>query len=318
MKQGFHLREKSCIISRAGKYDSVTAECFRYQIGRICYRNIINLHILLPCICQSACQNISCILRISINGGIHNHNIMIFRCISAPFLIFVNKPSKILSPNRTMKWADHGDIKCKGLFQGTLNRSAVFSNNIYQISSSVIQPLFFKVYFICKHISIQRSKSTKSICAKKHFVICIVCNHCLWPVNHGDHGKRKGMFTCTDGISLFDHNCMGIHVKGKELFHHVKGLGISHNLHFRESSYHLFHNCTMIWFHMVYDHIIQRSVSKNMLQIFKKLSAHRLVNCIQKHGLLIQDHIRVVGNSSWNRVNIFKKGKSSVTCTDPV
>ena len=34
------------------------------------------------------------------------------------------------------------------------------------------------------------------------------------------------MFTCTDGISLFDHNCMGVHVKGKELFHHVKGLGI--------------------------------------------------------------------------------------------
>ena len=34
-----------------------------------------------------------------------------------------------------MKRADHGDIKCKGLFQGTLNRSAVFSNNIQEIAT---------------------------------------------------------------------------------------------------------------------------------------------------------------------------------------
>ena len=44
-----------------------------------------------------------------------------------------------------------------------------------------------------------------------------------------------------------------------------------------------------------------------MLQIFKKLSAYRLVNCIQKHGMLIQDHIRVVGYSVWNDVLALKE-----------
>ena len=126
------------------------------------------------------------------------------------------------------------------------------------------------------------------------------------------------MFSRADGVSLFNYNCVCIHIKGKELLHHSEGFGISHNLYFRISSYHFFYDGAVVRLHVVHDDVVQFPFPKDMLQILKKLSAYSLVNGVQKHGLLVQDHIGVVGYPSWNGVNIFKQGKSSVTRADPV
>ena len=50
--------------------------------------------------------------------------------------------------------------------------------------------------------------------------------------------------------------------------------------------------------------------------IFKKLSAYSLVNGVQKHGLLVQDHIGVVGNALRDNVLAFKQIDGSVIYTD--
>ena len=105
-------------------------------------------------------------------------------------------PSKILSPDRSMKRADHGNIKCQSLFQGSLYRHTVFSNNIYKISSCIIQPFFFEIHFISKNITIQRAKCSKCVCAEQNFVIGIISYHCLRPVNHRNHSKCKSVFSC--------------------------------------------------------------------------------------------------------------------------
>ena len=196
---------------------------------------------------------------------------MILRCVGAPFLIFINKPAQIFSPYRAVKRADHFNIKSCCFFQGRLNLSSVFTYNVSKISSGFFQPLCLKVQLVCKNISVQRAKGSKGVCTVKNFIISIISHHSLRPVNHWDHGKCKGVFSCGNGISLFDHNCTVIYVKIKKLFHHGKCLCISHKFHFRITNHNFCKRSAVIRLHVIHNNIIQSTAVQYMLQILKEL-----------------------------------------------
>ena len=111
---------------------------------------------------------------------------------------------------------------------------------------------------------------------------------------------------------------MRIHIKVEKLLHHLKCLRVSDQREIRVAEQQLLDQRTVIRFHVIYDQIIQRPSIQHMSQIFKKLSADRTVRRIQKNCFFIHYHIRVIRYASFDRKNIFKQGKSSVTCTDPV
>ena len=217
-----------------------------------------------------------------------------------------------------MKRADHLDIKGGSLFQRCLYLSAVLTYNIRQISSRLFQPFMFKINLIGIDIAVQGPESAKSVGAVQDLVICVVCNHALRPVNHGNRCKSQRMLSCIQRISFFYRHGAGIHVKSKELFHHGKCLRISHDLRFRMTEHNFRKGSAVIWLHMVDDHIIKSTAVQHMFQIFDKLVAYRAVHRIKKNCFLIQDHIGVIGNPFRDRINILKQFQASVAGSDPV
>ena len=89
-------------------------------------------------------------------------------------------------------------------------------------------------------------------------------------------------------ISLFYRHGSLREIRSEELFYHSKCLGVSDHLHFRVTAHQIPDHRTVIRFHVIDNQIIQFPSVEHMLQIFKKLSRHGRIDCIQKYRLLIQ------------------------------
>ena len=74
------------------------------------YRHIVHGNIFKTFISEAGSQYIGCIFRVAVYRCISDHDTLVFRLISAPFLILFNEPLNIFSPYRTVERTDHPDF----------------------------------------------------------------------------------------------------------------------------------------------------------------------------------------------------------------
>lgn len=100
-----HGRENTIVISRAGKYQmAARMHLPEYRKnGLQMYRT--SQYFYAP-FCQFIRQNFSSISSTAINGAVSNHHCLILWFIGAPFLIFVQKITKIAADDWTMQRAN--------------------------------------------------------------------------------------------------------------------------------------------------------------------------------------------------------------------
>ena len=145
-------------------------------------------------------------------------NCLILRFVAAPGIVFFNKPSEILSPDRSVERTDHFNLQGSCFLQKILYLNAIFSYDINKISSGIIQPVSFKIHFIRKQVSIDCSERSESICRKQDLIDSIIGNHSFRPVHHRCHHEGKGMFSGTQGVHFFYNHSTVFHREIKELF----------------------------------------------------------------------------------------------------
>ena len=160
--QCFHIYKNACIVGSGRKYQMTPAECGCNDIRCRCNRYIVH-YSPDTFVTQFACQNLCRILRMSVNRSIGNHYAVLFRRIGTPVHVFFHVITDILSPDKSMKRADHLDIQRRRLLQKCLYLVAVFSDDIGIISSGFVHIIMYKIHLICKKRSVQCTKGTKCI-----------------------------------------------------------------------------------------------------------------------------------------------------------
>ena len=106
---------------------------------------------------------------------------------------------------------------------------------------------------------------------------------------------------------LHDPDSAGIILAEKLADHHGRFFA-ANDLRLRMAQQQLRKRCGMIRFHMLHNHIFQRTPGQHMGQILKKHPADGLVDRIEQNGLLIQKQIRVVGDALRHRIDAFEHG----------
>ena len=149
-----YRRKQPCVVSRGCHQDSAITECLRNQVRTIRHRRIIDLDILHALLHHLCCQHFNRILGIAIHRSIDKKYPVLFRLISAPLVIFLEKQIQITSPYRSVKRTDHIDLNPCRLFQKRLHLRAIFPDNIRIISSCILHPDGIKEDLVIKECAV--------------------------------------------------------------------------------------------------------------------------------------------------------------------
>ena len=216
-----------------------------------------------------------------------------------------------------MERTEHLNRNCRCFFKEFLNKWTIFSNDICEISSGIINPVSVKIHFIIEQLTVKRTKAAESVCREKNTICRIKCHHSLRPVYHRSSYKCYSMFTKTFCISFFNKLFTVFNFKTK-LMHKHECFFIADNFTIWIANKNFFHRRCMVRFHMVYQKIIQISSSQYFFHILQKFSASGPVNCVEQNCLFIHEQIGVIGYPSWNRMNILKQMGAIIINTNPV
>ena len=180
------------------------------------------------------------------------------------------------------------------LFQGVLNRRAVFSDDV-RVVAYHFQPEAVTVHVRVYHGTVKRAETSESIARKQYIGRSVECYHCLWPVHHGSKHKLKGMFSQAERIAVFHlHTVVGNAI---EPCCHVKCLLVANHLHARIILLYQCQRTAVVRFHVVYHHIVNRFVSYDIAYVFEKLEEEIPFDSVDKTHLLVVYDIRVVRNT---------------------
>ena len=146
----FHTAEDAAVVGGRSKYQMTAAECFGNKHGWVSYGYIIHGNVSYASFCQAAGKDVCCIFCVSVNRSVSDHNRLFFRNIAAPCLVFIHVPADIGTPYRTMQRAKDLNVQRSHLFKECLCRRTIFSHNIGIVSSGIIQPVTFKIHFVCE------------------------------------------------------------------------------------------------------------------------------------------------------------------------
>ena len=189
--------------------------------------------------------------------------------------------------NRGMIHAEDFDVQCGGLFKQRLNRCAVLSDDIGVISSGISQPVTFEIEFIRKQVAVHGAEGTEGIRGEKDLVRGVIRHHDLRPVYHGGHQEGEGMSAGTEGVVFFHDHGSGIDIKFIELLDDRNRLCVADHGDVRISSDQFAECCAVVRFHMIDDHIVQRSSCQNGFHIFEKLPGDCPVDRVEENGFFI-------------------------------
>ena len=276
------------------------------QLGDIRVGHIVQGNIFHALLGQTAGQDVSCILRVTVNRAAEDRHAPVLRSIGAPLLVLVDKPANILPPDGTMKRTDVRNIQAGRLFQQRLYLGAVFAHDVGIIPPGIIQPVPLKVHLVGIQVAVQRAEGTESVGREQNPIGGIVGCHGLGPVDHGRHDKGERVPSGGQGIPLFHRHSAAGQVQIKELADHGDGLGVAHHLGLGIPAQDLSQGGAVVRLHVVHYHIVQVPSMQTVFQVFQETVPHRFVRCIQQNGLFVQHQIGVIGDSPGNRIHILK------------
>src|SRR5699024_4120256 len=141
-----HGRIDPIVIGGCSENEMAAAERFRDQGRYMGAGNIVGGDVFDTSFCQAGSQDIDNVFRVSVHGGIKNRNRPIFRFISAPEIVFLQKVVEIFSTDDAVKRADSADGEGRQLLQGSLYLGTIFSDDVAVVPSGIGEPVTVKIH----------------------------------------------------------------------------------------------------------------------------------------------------------------------------
>lgn len=280
--------------------------------------DVVNGDIVHAALMQQRSKNLGGVGRVPVHGGIGDHDALFFGFVFAPFVVFVDEPAEIASPDRSVQRAKHFDVNGTGFGENGLNLRSVLANNIGEVTSGIGQPVALKVDFVVEEHAVQSAEGAESIGREEHAIGRVKGHHDLRPVNHGSIDKEQIVFAEREGVKFVDDLFFRIAKVKLELIHHLESLFGGDNGGFRMGLMHQADGGAVIRLHMVDDDVIEWTASKSLFNIVQVLIAIIPVDGIEDRGFFVQQHVGVVGHAAGDGENVFEKGGAVVIGTDPV
>lgn len=280
--------------------------------------DIVDGDIVHAALMQQRGENLGGVGRVAVHGGISDHDALFFGFVFAPFVVFVDEPAEIASPDRSVQRAKHFDVDGAGFGENGLNLRSVLANDVGEVTSGIGQPVALKVDFVVEEHAVQSAEGAESIGREEHAIGRVKGHHDLRPVNHGGVDKEQIVFAEREGVKFVDNLFFRIAKVKLELIHHLEGLLGGDNGGFRMGLMHQADGGAVIRLHMVDDDVIEWTAGKGLFNIVQVLIAIIPVDGIEDRGFFVQQHVGVVGHAAGDGENVFEKGGAVVIGTDPV
>ena len=136
-------------------------------------------------------------------------------------------------------------------------------------------------------------------------------------MDHGGHDKGEGVLAGGERVPLLDEDGAGINVKVEVLADHDLNLGVADHLDLGIAQDELAKGRGVVRLHVVHDHIVQLAAGQDVLDVLKEHAAYGLVHRVQKHGLFVQNDVRIVGNAARDGKDVLKQREPAVVAAYP-
>ena len=136
-------------------------------------------------------------------------------------------------------------------------------------------------------------------------------------MDHGGGVEAQGVAAQLQDVPLLDHQGVAVHVEVVELADHLEGFGVAHNLQVGIVGQQHLDGGAVVGLHVVDDEVIQGPVSQGSPHVLEELQGNGGIHRVQQGGLLIQNHIGVVGDPPGDGKQVFKQGQAAVAAAHP-
>ena len=169
-----------------------------------------------------------------------------------------------------------------------------------------------------EELAVQGTEGAESVGGEEHAVGQVKGHHGLRPVDHGRVHEGHGVGAEAPGVAFLHFgDLLGLDGEA-ELAEDDDRLRGGDDLHFRPAEQDLLDGSGVIGFHVVDDHVVQGAAPEHGLDVFNELASHGPVRGIEENGLLVQQHVGVVGDAVVKGMDIFEQGQAVIIRADPV
>ena len=286
----FHSDENAGVVGRGSKNHVAVFERVGKYVGGRSDGGVIHLG-LYPALCQLAGEDVDGVFGVSVNGGIGYHNAVLLGGVGAPLEILLKEIAEVAAPYKAVQGADIVKLKGGCLFQHCLNLCAVLADDVGVVAAGLIEVVGEEIDLIVKQVAVECTEGAEGVCREENFVGQVVGHHDLRPMHHGSHYKGEIMLAGGKSVALFDNEVLELIGKTEELTEHGLNLAVANDGNIGITQNKLIDSRSVVRFHVGNHKVVELSSAESMGNIFKECAAHRFVNGVKKHGLVVNEQV---------------------------
>ena len=283
-----HEGEYVGVIGGGGQHQLAVTEGILHSLGHIGPGQVMDDHLGAALGFQLLHQQLYCGLGVAVDGGVGHHDALALHPVGGPDVVQIDVVAQILGEDGAVEGADDGDIQRGGLFQQSLDLGTVLAHDTDVIPPRLIGPVLFHI---------QRAELAKTVGGEQDFVIGIIGNDNLRPVDHGGGNKRQGVLTQAQGIALADDNAAVGIVISKELLHHGESLGGGYHSGLGIDLQEIGNVGGVVRLHMLHHQIIRLAALEGVLDVVQPFVGKILVHGVHDGDLVIHNGVGIVGHT---------------------
>ena len=135
-------------------------------------------------------------------------------------------------------------------------------------------------------------------------------------MDHRSHHEAELVLTEGEGIALLhDELPLLRDCQREELRDHLEGFCIAHDRRLRVLLECLSDECAVIRLHVVHDEVVECTAIERRRHVLEELPRYGRIRGIEECGLLVPDHVSVIGHTAIQRENVFKQMQATILDT---
>ena len=135
-------------------------------------------------------------------------------------------------------------------------------------------------------------------------------------MHHRRHHEAELVLTEGKGIALLHDELPLLRDRQREeLSDHLEGFCIAHDRRLRVLLECLSDKCAVIRLHVVHDEIVKCTAIERRRHVLEELPRYSRIRGIEERGLLVPDHIGVIGHAAIQRENVLKQMQATILDT---
>ena len=253
LHEGEHVR----VVGGGSQHQLSVTKSVRYRLRHIAAGKVMNNDPGAALGFQLLRQQLGGFLRMSVNGGVGNHNALALHPVAGPDVIQVQVVSQIFRQHRSVEGADDLNIQSRRLLEQSLHLRAVLAHDADIVPPGLVVPGLVRV---------QRAELAEAVGGEQHLVRAVIGHNDLRPMHHGCGNKGQGVLSKGQGASLSHHDPpVGI-VRAEEVLHHGKGLGGGNHGSLRVDLHEIRDVGGVIRLHVLHHQIVRRAARQRRRQ----------------------------------------------------